>query len=95
MNRVRQDDAPGSPSAGNARSESVPGRKAGAKEHQGHDAKHLTTAFFVPCSTTQHLSAAFQIKGGPAEAAAFSANCRATLALAIRSAASPAFCGIS
>jgi hypothetical protein len=95
MNRVRQDDAPGSPAAGNARSESVTGRKAGAKEHQGHDAKHLRIAFFVPCSTTQRLSAAFQIKRGPAEATAFSANCRVMLGLAIRPIASPAFCGVS
>jgi hypothetical protein len=65
MNRVRQDDAPGSPAAGNARSDSVTGREAGAKEHHGHDAKHLRTTFFVPCRTTQRPSAAVQIEGGP------------------------------
>jgi len=57
----RQENAAGAPSTGDARSQPISRREAGAEEHHCHDAKHLTTAFFVPCSTTPRLSASFQI----------------------------------
>jgi hypothetical protein len=57
----RQENAAGSPSTGDARSKSISRREAGAEKHHCHNAKHLTTAFFVSCSTTPRLSALFQI----------------------------------